>query len=99
MIYLIQTYYYLASVTVQNHLPVVGLDYGTVPNALTIVFGIIGGLSFIMVAYGGFTYATSQGDPEKTAKAKNTIIYALIGLLVSLMAYTITEFVVRALFQ
>jgi hypothetical protein len=98
MLNILLSHCYLASVTVENAMPRQFLGEDTIPNALTIVFGIIGGVSFIIVAYGGFTYATSQGDPEKLAKAKNTIIYALIGLVVSLMAYTITEFVIGALF-
>jgi hypothetical protein len=90
---------YLASVTVNHNLPVVQLEGNTIPQALTIVFGIAGGAAFIIVAYAGFMYATSQGDPEKLAKAKNAIIYALIGLVVTLMAYTITAFVLGALFS
>ena len=46
-----------------------------------------------MVVIGGLSYVTSAGNPEKTASAKKRIIYALAGLLIAALAWTITSFV------
>lgn len=58
-----------------------------------IVFTIIGALSVLMMTIGGMRYVASQGDPQATAKAKGTIIYALIGVIVSISAISIVTFV------
>lgn len=54
-------------------------------------------IAVIIVIYGGIRYIISQGDASHVAAAKNTILYAVIGLLVSLFAYAIVQFVVKAL--
>ena len=41
----------------------------------------------------------SQGDPGKTKKAKDTILYGLIGLIVCLLAFAIVQFVINAMQQ
>jgi len=50
-------------------------------------------VSVVFVIYGGFNYVTSQGEPEKTAHARSTIISALIGLVVAVMAAIIVSFI------
>ena len=52
-----------------------------------------GYLAIAFFAWGGFTYLTSQGDPGKLAAAKNTILNAIIGLVIVLSATAIIEFV------
>jgi len=47
----------------------------------------------IVVSLAGFSYITSGGDPQKTAKAKDTILYALVGVVVAILGATITSFV------
>lgn len=61
-------------------------------NALTIVFVIIGTISLLVVVMAGLTYVTSQGEPDKIARARRTIIYAITGLVVSISAATIVYF-------
>jgi TRAP-type C4-dicarboxylate transport system permease small subunit len=61
---------------------------------LNIVFGIIGSVSFLMVVYGGFRFVISRGNPDATSKARNTVIYAVIGLAVTLVAFSAVNFVV-----
>jgi len=63
---------------------------------LNIVFGIAGGLALIFVVIGGLRYILSQGDPNATAQAKNTILYALVGLVVTVCAYAIVRFIVSS---
>lgn len=64
-----------------------------VVNLIQWVVGIAGIVSAIFVVYGGITYATSSGDPTKLQKAKNMILYALIGLAIVALAEVITAFV------
>lgn len=68
-----------------------------VGSVLTVVFGLVGIIAVIFVIIGGFKYTTSQGDPGKVQSAKNTIMYSLIGLAVTLSAFAITQFVLNAL--
>lgn len=50
----------------------------------------------IIIVIGGISYVTSTGDPQKVAKAKNTIMYAAIGLAITLLAAAIVNLVVGA---
>lgn len=50
-------------------------------------------IAVAMVIYAGVTYAISQGESDKTAKAKNTLVDALIGLAVAVMASFIITFI------
>jgi len=65
------------------------------PTVLKIVFGLAGSIAVLMVVINGFRYIVAQGDPNSTASAKNGIIYALVGLLVVMTAYSIVAFVVH----
>ena len=64
-----------------------------VTNAIQWFIGIAGVVALIFVVYGGISYTTSTGDPSKLQKAKQTIIYALIGLAIVALAEAITAFV------
>ena len=57
------------------------------------VIGVAGLVAVIFVVYGGISYVTSSGDPGKLKKAKDTILYALIGLAIVGLAEVITAFV------
>lgn len=67
------------------------------PNLLKIIFGITTMLSVIFVAYGGFRYTTSNGDPQGVTNAKNTILAAIIGLVISISSFVLVGFVVSKL--
>ncbi len=56
---------------------------------------VIGAVAVIMIIYGGFKFITSGGDADKNKSARNTIIYAAIGLAIVVMAQTIVYFVFR----
>lgn len=64
-----------------------------VTSSIQWVIGIAGVVSAIFVVYGGISYTTSAGDPSKLQKAKQTILYALIGLVIVGIAEFITAFV------
>lgn len=67
---------------------------GVILNA---VFGIIGVVAVVFIIIGGINYVTSQGDPGKTKKARDTILYAVIGLIVTLLAFAIVNFVLGSI--
>lgn len=62
----------------------------TVVNIITFVVGLA---AVIMIIIGGFKYITSGGDSGSTAGAKNTILYALVGLIIVALAQVIVRFV------
>ena len=64
---------------------------------LNIVYGVIGIVTVIMIILGGVNYATSQGDSTKVKKAKDTIMYGIIGLVIVLLAFAITNFVLSGI--
>ena len=74
----------------------VGLDVGDiVVIIIRVVLWVIGVLGVAMVIYGGVKYVMSQGDTAKTTAARNTITYAVIGIIVAILAYAIVNFVVE----
>ena len=60
---------------------------------LRIVFAVSALLAVVFVAVGGLKYTLSNGDPQGTAKAKSTILYAVVGLIISVFAFSIIGFV------
>jgi len=68
------------------------LQYG-----LQIAFGIIAAVSVLIIVIGGLRFVMSEGNPENVAKARETIVYALVGLVISLIAETIVSFVLNKL--
>lgn len=76
-------------------LPRTSTGAGWVRNILNVVIGIIAAISLLFVVIGGMRYVFSQGDPQGVSKAKSTIIYALIGLVVALMAQGLVALVVK----
>lgn len=58
---------------------------------------LIGAISVIMLIYGGIRYTISGGDSSSVTAAKNTIMYAVIGIVVALLAYAIVNFVLKTL--
>lgn len=65
-----------------------------ITSTLLMAIGII---SVIMLIYGGIRYIISGGDQKKVTDAKNTILYALIGLIIALLSYAIVNFVIGAI--
>lgn len=62
-----------------------------------VVFGIIGVVAVAFIILGGVNYTISQGDAAKVQKAKSTILYGVIGLVVVLLAFAIVNFVLSGL--
>ena len=68
-----------------------------VAAVIEILLQIAAIVAVIMVIYGAVGFITSQGNAEETNKARSTIINALIGLLLTVMAATFVNFVARSI--
>ena len=62
---------------------------------VNVLLFVIGAISVVMIILGGIMYTTSNGDSGQITKAKNTIIYAVVGLVVAFVAFAVVEFVVK----
>lgn len=65
----------------------------TVVSLIDVVLGLFGLIGVGVIVYGGLIYATSVGDTGKTVKAKNIILYGVVGLVVSMLAFAIVRFI------
>ena len=63
-------------------------------TVINVILGLVGVVAVFMLILGGINFITSQGDTAKVTKARNTILYGAIGLVVALLAYAIVNFVV-----
>ena len=73
-------------------------DLLVVANQISsVALGVIAIVSIIMLIYGGVRYIISGGDSKKVTDAKNTVLYAIIGLVISFLAFAIVNFVISAL--
>ena len=70
---------------------------GILRNGLQIFIYIVGFASLLMVTIGGFRYVLAGGDAQQAASARNTIIYAVVGLVIALGAQGILTFVIDRL--
>lgn len=67
-----------------------------IQNGLSLAFFVAGIVAVIIIIVAGLSYTTSSGDAGKITRAKNMILYAVIGLVVIIAAYAITNFVFEA---
>ena len=66
-----------------------------ITSILSAIIGVVGLISVIYIIIGGIQYMSSSGDPSKIKKAKKTILYACIGLIISALAFIIVNFVIN----
>ena len=67
-----------------------------VQKVVSAIFGVVGVLAVLMMILGGIQLMTSAGDPGKVKKGKDTIIWGIIGLVITLFSYAIVSFVLSA---
>ena len=77
---------------------VTGLNHGQLETSLVAIINIIiylaGIAAIIIIIIGGFKYVLSQGNDSAVASAKNTILYAVIGLIITILAYAFVHWLV-----
>lgn len=93
---MIERLFAAAQVPVDN-IPKVVVTSATIGSILSAVFILVGGLAVLFLLIGAVRYVTSGGDQSMVQQAKNTIMYAAIGIVVSLSAFAIVQFVVGTL--
>ena len=76
-------------------LPKPSADAGHLKTIYNIVLGVMGAVTVLIIVIAGFRYILSQGSPQEVASAKNTILYALAGLVVIAAAFAIVNFVIK----
>ena len=76
-----------------NALPHAAANGNTVRAIISIAISITAAISLLFITIGGMRYILSRGDPQAVGKAKGTIIYALIGLVIAIIAQAIVSFV------
>ena len=78
-----------------NNVPTNLFGQGSVFNiVINVMLFIVGLLSVVMIIYAGIRYVMSRGDAGQVKDAKNTIMYAVIGLVISIFAYAIVNWVI-----
>ncbi len=72
-------------------------DTGVFKQVTNTILYIVGIIAVIMLIIGGIKYVISGGDSKKVTDAKNTVLYAIIGLVIAFLAFAIVNFVISAL--
>lgn len=70
---------------------------GTIRRVIQIFIFIVGAVAVLMIVIGGLRYTLSAGDEKSAAAGKNTLIFAVVGLIITFAAYAIVNFVLDAL--
>ena len=70
----------------------------TLSVIINVILGVVGFIAVVMIIIGGISFVTSQGDTSKVAKARNTILYGIVGLVVAILAFAIVNFVLSNVF-
>ena len=72
---------------------------GTLQIVINVILAVLAFVTVAMIIIGGVNYSTSQGDAGKVKKAKDTILYGIVGLVVALLAFAIVNFVLVNIFK
>lgn len=75
-----------------DKLPQASLDQSTIKTVLQFVFGVASAIALLIIVIASFKYVISRGDSNAIKNAKETIIYAIVGLILTISAYAITQF-------
>ena len=65
-----------------------------VVNIINAVIAVLGLVAVVVIIVGGILYMTSSGDAGKVKKAKDTILYGVVGLVICVLAFAIVNFVI-----
>jgi len=82
----------------QDTVPNVSINQATATNIFNSVLMIAGAVAVVFIVLGGIKYSTSQGEPGETKKAKETITYALVGLVIVILSFAIVQLFTNRVF-
>ncbi len=74
-------------------------DSGIFSQISNILLFIVGAIAVIMIVVGGLRYVISGGDSSQVTAAKNTILYAIVGVIIALLAYAAVNFIISSFSQ
>ena len=69
---------------------------GVITNITNVLLFVVGALAVIMIIVGGIRYATSGGNATSVTSAKNTILYAIVGLVIAFLAFAAVNWILSA---
>ena len=69
----------------------------TIGRIIQAVVGMLGLACVVIIIIGGINYMTSSGDAGKVKKAKDTILYGVIGMVICVLAFAITTFIINSI--
>lgn len=76
-------------------LPRVQASNGNLATLMTYVFGVIGAIAIIVIIIGALNMTLAEGDAGKVARARQTVVFALVGLVIAISAEAIIAFVIK----
>ena len=76
-----------------------GSFLGAISGVISGGFAIGGILALLFLIIGGFRYVMSFGNPDQAESAKKTITYAIIGLILTISAYTLVKLIAQAIYK
>ena len=74
-------------------------DGGLISTIINLLLSFVAGIAIIMIIIGGIRYIISNGDQNAVTGAKNTILYAIVGLIVAIFGFAIVNFVIDDVVQ
>lgn len=77
----------------ETGLPQIAASDANLQVVLQIVFGLVGAIAVVMIIVGSLRYVASQGNPQEAAKARGTLLYAILGLVIAVIAELLVTFV------
>lgn len=78
-------------------LPGASADKSKITDVINVALTILGSVAVLIIVLGGIQYILSRGESNQVSKAKDTILYAVIGLIITMMAGVIVNFVLKGL--
>ncbi len=88
---------FIAGIINTDPLPQPGTDNAKLTDVMNLVFAIVTSIALLMIVISGFRYILAHGDANATAQARNSLLYSVVGLVVTMAAYAIVTFVVKGI--
>lgn len=86
--------YLIAAVQAPSSVPQIEINNSLVTTIFNLVLSIAGAVTVAFIVWGGMQYILSQGDAGKIKKAKDTLLYSIVGLVIVMMSFVILNFVI-----
>jgi type IV secretory pathway VirB2 component (pilin) len=85
---------FIAAVPAPDGIITQSADNATLHNIFNVVLGLAGAVAVAFIVFGGIKYMLSQGEANEVKKSKDTILYAIIGLVVVIVSFMLINYVI-----